>query len=110
MQIKKKNKLFWWILTILFIIYIALTIAMKNGYYESKLNEKAVLTEEAIKKFEEDIKNGKEVDIDKYINASSVDYNNKISKAGLTFSKKSEELMTDGIDNLIKFLGYLFGG
>ncbi len=52
---------------ILFIIFIILFFILyfsyKNGYYVDKNKEKAILTEEMIKEYEEDLKNG--VDLSK---------------------------------------------
>ena len=52
---KKKHNPVLTILFILFIVYISLFIAGESGYYENKVNEKIVLTNENIKKFEDDV-------------------------------------------------------
>lgn len=106
---KKKNKLFWWILCILFIFYIGNYIALENGYYETKLHEKATLTKEKIEEFENDVKEGKEIDANDYLTDTVVPNTNTYSKAGLAFSSTIENFMTKGIGNIMKFLGKLFG-
>jgi len=110
MQPKKKSRYFWWILTIFFVVYIGYFIAMENGYYETKVNEEVLLTEEEILKFEKDVKEGKEIDIDNYKTSNKVVNNEGLSKIGLTFSTKSEEIMNDGFKELVKILKTLFGG
>ena len=107
---EKKKKIHWFlkVLMVLFIVYISLTIAISTGYYEAKLNEKTVVTEEGMRRFEEDVKNGKEVDIKDYIDDRHEDYASKTSKAGLTISKIVEKFMTDGISKMINVLKTLF--
>ena len=50
------------------ISFIALLLAENFGYYKTKEEKAKILTEEQIIKFEEDIKNGKSIDITEYIN------------------------------------------
>ena len=52
---KKKKNWFLRLLTILFIIFIGLYIASISGYYEASLGNKVALTDEAIKRFEQDV-------------------------------------------------------
>lgn len=108
METKKKSKLFWWILSILFIFYISYYIALQNGYYEYKVHEDVAMTEEQIVAFENDVKNGKKIDVNNYLTEKKTVTNNGLSKIGLEFSTKSEELMSKGINNFIKIISYLF--
>ena len=85
-------------------------IAISNGYYETKLREKNIMTEEQIKRFEEDIKLGKEIDFNEYLNPPITSYDNKMSRAGATFSEKSEKVMQKGIGMVIDLIEKLFGG
>jgi len=99
---KKKKEPNWFmrLLVILFFVYLSLTIAMQMGYHEAKLNEQATLTEESIRQFEEDVKNGKAVDIDDYVVNETKDYSNGMSKAGANVSKMVEGFMTNGIGKM----------
>ena len=65
------------ILGFLFIIYIALFIANMSGYYESKIRDQVIVTEEGIKEFEEKIQNGEEIDITSFLNNEREDYSSK---------------------------------
>ena len=47
------------IIIFLFIIFLILYISGEAGYYEYKVHTKTILTEEAIKDFENDISEGK---------------------------------------------------
>lgn len=109
MEKKKKNGS--WILKllgILFILYISLTIAISTGYYEAKLSEKTTITNEAIKKFEEDVRNGKNVDINDYLTDNYQDYSNSTTKAGYAFSSTIEDFMSKGINEMINIFKMLF--
>ena len=57
----KPEKIFKSVLMILFIIFISLYISQSSGYYEYEQYKKVELTKEQIKKFEQDIKDGKKV-------------------------------------------------
>lgn len=67
MKEESKIKIFRFIFLILFITYTAIFIMVKLGYYEYSNYTKKVFTEEQIRKFEEDIKNGVALDINEYM-------------------------------------------
>ena len=92
------EKTFKAILLILFISYLVLIFAIKFGYYESKEEKIKTLTEKEILRFEEDIKNGKEVDIEKYIVNEVEDYSTDFSNIIYKASVKIEGLLSDGMD------------
>ena len=62
-----------------------------------------------IQKFEKDIKEGKNIDIEDYINTNNKSYQNKISKAGLTISNLTEKAIHKIIDGSFKLLSDLVG-
>ena len=70
-KINKNAKRIFYLLIILF---FTLYFANKTGYYESRLQSKTNLTKEAIERFEKDVAEGKEVDINNYIDTSAVSY------------------------------------
>ena len=76
----KKDKIFKLIIGILFITYIICFIISESGYYEYKMQERTILTNEQIKKFEEDVKNNINVDINDYTIPEYIDYTNKFTK------------------------------
>ena len=105
---KKKRNWFLRILTILFIIYIGLYIASISGYYESTLSNKVALTDEAIKRFEQDIIDGKEVDVESYIIEEKADYSNKFSDAGEKLGTSIQKILTEGISGVWEAIKVLF--
>ena len=95
-----KNKIILVLFMSLVIFYAILLIAQKEGYYQNR-NEKAkVLTERQIKEFEQDIKDGKSVDIRKYILYEDKDYSNNLSNDIYNISLKLESVF----DTSIKFI------
>jgi len=68
--------------------FITLYFSQITGYYEYEQHKKVAFTEEQIKQFEQDVKEGKNIDIENYLKDYNKDYQNKISKAGLYLSEK----------------------
>ena len=67
MKKNKKTKYFFRTLYILLFIYIALIIAYESGYYETKSHNRAVLTKEAMERFESDLAQGQVIDVKDYL-------------------------------------------
>ncbi len=104
MNKKKKNNIIIKLLGGLFVIYIALFIASSSGYYESKIKDKVMVTEDKIKEFEEKVQNGEEIDITAFLNNERIDYSSTMSDLG--------DNITSGIESFVldtsKFLGKIF--
>ena len=107
---KKKNNWFKRILIVLFIIFIGLYISSISGFYESKLSNKVAFTQEAIEQFEEDVMNGKAVDVETFINDEYVDYSNKFSTSGDKFSEAVVKIFTKGLSGAWDTIKVLFLG
>ena len=105
---KKKNNIFIKILSLLFLVYIALLIAFESGYYDTKIRNKSILTKEAMAKFEEDIKNGEVVDVKDYLKEERVDYSTTVTKVGNKITNNLSKFMTKGLSGLFKSLKGLF--
>ena len=105
---KKNSRYFWWILISLFIVYIGYYIGLESGYYETKLKEKTYITNEALKEFEKDVNEGKNLDITEYVKTDEVDSSSYMSNLGNKVSTSVENFMTKGIFKTIKILGKLF--
>ena len=109
MNHEKTNKFFKYILLISFIIFSALYISQAVGYFDYKNRKKVSLTNQQIKKFEKDVKNGKNIDIKKYIDENTNNYQNKLSKAGLSISTTIEKIIQKIINETFKVLSKLVG-
>ncbi len=105
---KKPSRHFFRILIILFILFTSLYIAMESGYYESKISQKTTLTKDKMIQFEKDVNEGKNIDINDYLEEETKDYSSKVSKAGMNISNGTEKFMTSGISEIFKFIGNLF--
>ena len=96
----KKESIFKFILLCFIICFLVILFAGKTGYYEKKLRDNSILTEEQIKKFEEDIKNGKSVYISNYVINENKDYTTKLTSDVYSVSLKLEKT----IDKIVKFI------
>ncbi len=89
---------------IVFISFLTLYFSQKSGYFEYEQYKKTSFTKEQIEKFEQDIKDGKEVDITNYLDNRDADYSNKISKLGLSLSKGIEKTIKSGLSKVVDML------
>lgn len=83
----------------LFLFFIFIYIVGSSGFYEYKLNEKKVLTEEQIKKFENDVNSGAKVDINDYI-IPEKNYDNTFTKVNRDISR----YISKGFEETFKYL------
>ena len=81
-----RYKIFKWCFSFLLVIFLTLYFSQLTGYYEYQNYQKMVMTEEQIKQFEQDIKEGKEVDIKDYVVNIKKEYDNSFSNLGVTIS------------------------
>ncbi len=98
----KYKKLLKAIFIIIVFIFAVVLVAEESGYYDSKIRKNKTLTEEQIKQFEEDIKNGKNVDVKDYLLESNQDYSNNISKSIYKTSLELEKIFDKTIKIVFK--------
>lgn len=87
----------------LFVTFMALYFSLGAGYFEYTNSKRVALTNEEIAKFEQDIKDGKQVDALNYIEEEG-NYQNLISKFGLTVSNTASKLVNKGVGYGFKLL------
>ena len=92
------KKTFNFFIIVLFLIFMYIFLSSSGMYYEYSNNKKTIYTEEKIKEFEEDIKNGKSVNINNYIVNDSKDYSNKVTNLGDSLS----EFINDSVNYVLK--------
>lgn len=109
MKHKKLNKIFRYFIFIGFVTFFALYLSQSTGYFEYRNSKKVALTNDQIKQFENDVKNGKNVDLEKYIDVNNKSYQNAISKAGFSLSNTTEKVIQKIIGGSFKVLGDLVG-
>lgn len=107
----KNSKKAWIIfsrtLTVLFIIFLINYFQVESGNYNN-LNDKTVLTEEKIREFEEDVKNGNYVDIKDYTTMDYTDTSNNISNMGYYIGESIDDFINNKVLTVLTFIGNLF--
>lgn len=98
---------FWFFMIILFVIFITVYISQATGYYDYQQHRQVELTNDKIKQFEEDVKEGKVINVKNYLDDSAKTYHNGISKLGLRFSKTVSASAKKGLNKVFKFLEVL---
>lgn len=109
MKHKRLNKIFRYSLLVSFVTFFALYLSQSTGYFEYRNSKKVALTNEQIEKFEKDVKEGKNIDIENYIDSNNKSYQNSLSKAGLSISNVTEKAIQKIIGGSFKALGDLVG-
>ena len=100
----KKRKIIKYILIILVITFLFTYILSKSGYYEYALQTKKNLTAEEMRKFEEDIKEGRDVDITDYLKSKEVDYTNSLTRTTVSLSRGINDCLEKGIEVIFGIL------
>ena len=100
----KNYKLLKLICLIIFIAFIFTYVINYSGYYEYTLYNKKNLTNEQIKIFEKNIKEGKTIDINSYLQNTNTDYSNTLTNATTKASIKLNEYLKKLLTNTIHIL------
>lgn len=101
-----KNSIKAWIifrriLIILFIIFLIIYFQAENNNYTTK---KTILTEEKIKEFEKDVKNGEFIDIKKYTEEDIKDTSNYMSEIGYSLGEEIGKFFSVKVVNFFEFI------
>lgn len=92
---------------IIVIVFLVMFFSSSSGYYEYELNKKSNLTQDAIDRFEQDVRDGKEIDINDYLIEDNKDYSNTFSNAGLKISNNIEKFFSEGVKLIFNSIGNL---
>ena len=107
MKNNKKLKLFKVLFIFLFIAYITIYASQKSGYIDFQNSKKAYLTKEKIIQFENDVKEGKDVDITDYMKDKTIDYSNTLTRTTVKVSTTINKYLKKGIESVFKILNSL---
>lgn len=110
MNEKKKPNWFLRIMGLLLIIFTFLYFGSKTGYYEKIIYNKRVMTESQMKKFEKDLSENKEVDLENYVQNDDVDYSNFVTKGANKIANKLTSVFNGEINDIWDFIKALFMG
>ena len=102
-----KNKFLKVIIIIIIVVFVSAYYISNSGYYEYHMQQKTVLTNDKIKEFEEDVKNGKNIDEKIYLEDTDKDYSNNISNIIYKISTDGTKVTRKIIKKLFKKLSYL---
>ena len=98
----KHKKIIKYFLFMIIFIFLCSYIIEMSGYYEYNLNNKKNLTEEEMRQFEEDVRSGKEIDLNSYLKDSSIDYSNSLSRTTSDVSLKLNDYLKEFLTNGLK--------
>lgn len=103
----KKHNFLKTLFILVFLLFLALFIASKTGYYEKSVKDKTYLTNKKLKEFEKDISEGKNVDAKDYF-PKEVDYSNIFTKSANNISNKIGLVVNYKAKNIWDFIKTLF--
>lgn len=103
----KKHNFLKTLFILVFLLFLALYIASKTGYYEKSVKDKTYLTNKKLKEFEKDISEGKNVDAKDYF-PKEVDYSNVFTKSANNISNKIGLVVNSKAKNVWDFIKTLF--
>lgn len=107
-MIKKKKNSILKIFGVFFLLFMALYIANLSGYYESKIRDRVVITEEGIKEFEEKVSNGEEINMSSFLELDKKDYSSKMSNFGENITSGIQKIVEGSYDLFSDILKSLF--
>ncbi len=89
---------------IFFVAFVISYVIGESGYYEYELANKKYLTEEEMKKFEEDVRNGEDIDLKDYTVETRKDYTNKFTDVVTNTSLTINEYLKKTIESVFGLL------
>lgn len=109
----KKTDILYYIVKNAFIcflvIFLGIYISTSNGTTNYKAYQKSELTKDAIKRFEQDVKEGKNINLENYIEINDNIPSNKVSRIGTYLSDKITILAKNSIKLIGKIFETIFG-
>lgn len=100
-----KQKIFKLSFAVLFLSFLIGYVIERTGYYEYNLQNKTVMTNEAMRRFEDDIKEGKDVTIEDYVVNTEKDYTSVLTKTTNKVSVSVNKYLKKGIEGIFNVLG-----
>lgn len=87
-----------------FLFFMCIYIFQATGYYEASTGRKTALTSDAIKRFEEDLKSGENLENRNYLEPDK-NYNNSLYRIGITSSNVIEKSFNKIMNYILKEVG-----
>ena len=102
---KNKKKIVKYVLSGMFLAFVISYIIEKSGYYEYNLQNKTIMTNEAMAQFEKDIADGKDVTLEDYVVTTEKDYTSNLTRTTNKVSVKVNKFLKKGIEGVFKIVG-----
>jgi len=102
-----RKKIIKFICIMFFIAFVICYVIGESGYYEYELANKKYLTEEEMKRFEEDVKNGEDIDLKDYTVNTRIDYTNKFTRAVTNTSLSINKYLKQSIESVFSVINKL---
>lgn len=99
---KKKKKIVKYVFITLFLSFIVSYAIEKSGYYEYNLQNKVIMTNEAIAQFEKDLAEGKDVRREDYVVSTEKDYTSNLTRTTNKVSVKVNVFLKKGIEGVFR--------
>lgn len=96
------------IMLVLFIVFLINYYQVQSGNYVSEENKRTILTEEKIREFEADVKNGDFVDIKDYTDNEYVDTSTSMTDLGYDIGEGVNDFINDKLIRIFEYVGKFF--
>lgn len=102
-----KKKIVKIVFYLFFLAFVISYIIEETGYYEYNLQNNMIMTSESMLKFENDVKDGKDVTLDDYVVNTYSDYTSHLTRGTNKVSLKVNAILKKGIESTFKLLSKL---
>lgn len=105
---KKAWIIFRRITLLLFVVFLINYYQVESGNYKNAAHQKSILTEEKIREFEADVKNGKYVDLKDYTEDYYVDTSTPITDIGYSIGCGVDNFINNKVVKFFSYIGSFF--
>lgn len=99
-----KKKIAKSVFIVLLLAFVVSYVIEKTGYYEYNLQNKTIMTNEAMAKFEKDLADGKDVTKEDYVVSTEKDYTSSLTRTTNKVSVKVNNFLKKGIEGVFKMV------
>lgn len=97
-----KKRIFKLLFGLVFVAFLISYVISESGYYEYNLRNKSVMTKESMEKFEDDLKNGKDVRMEDYVVNTTKNYTSRLTTSTNKISTSVNSFLKKGIEGVFK--------
>ena len=97
-----KKKIFKLLFGLVFIVFLISYVISESGYYEYNLRNKSIMTKESMEKFEDDLKNGKDVQMEDYVVNTTKNYTSRLTSSTNKISTSVNSFLKKGIERVFE--------